>query len=71
MATTDANAGTSTHLLDKHGAFLSAADEGEVLGRLVADFDVADLALRTCLCSRRLDGFDEYHAHLVSVLEEP
>jgi hypothetical protein len=37
---------------------------------LVGDFDVADLALRTCLCGHRIEGFDGYHAHLVSLLGE-
>ena len=54
--------------LNAHGAYLSDADEAEIDARLAAGADVADLALRTCLCGTRLDGFDAYHAHLVQVL---
>jgi hypothetical protein len=56
--------------LDKlaaHGPYLSEADESEIDARIAAGSDVADLALRTCLCGARLDGFDAYHAHLVAV----
>ena len=51
-----------------HGPYLSDADEVEIDTRLVAGADVADLALRTCRCGARLDGFDAYHGHLVQVL---
>lgn len=54
--------------LNQHGAYLSEHDEAEIERRLGADADIADLALRTCLCGVRLDGFDDYHAHLVQVL---
>jgi hypothetical protein len=54
-------------IIDRHGAYLSAADEAEIERRMAADADVADLALRTCRCGARLDGFDAYHAHLVAV----
>lgn len=55
-------------VIERHGPYLSTADETEIERRIAADADVADLALRTCLCGARLDGFDAYHAHLVAVL---
>ena len=55
-------------ILNAHGAYLSDADEAEIDDRMAAGADVADLAVRTCLCGLRLDGFDAYHAHLVEVL---
>jgi hypothetical protein len=54
-------------ILNAHGPFLSEADESEIHARIAAGSDVADLALRTCLCGARLDGFDAYHAHLVAL----
>lgn len=55
-------------ILSAHAPYLSDADEAEIDARLVAGSDVADLALRTCLCGARLDGVDAYHVHLVQVL---
>jgi hypothetical protein len=55
-------------ILDAHGTYLSTSDEREILRRLELGQDVADLALRTCLCGVHLDGFDEYHNHLRRVL---
>lgn len=57
-------------VLDAHGPFMSDADEEEIIRRIGASDDVADLALRTCMCGRRLDGFDEYFEHLRVVLRE-
>ena len=57
-------------LLDAHGPFMSDSDESEIIRRMVESDDVADLALRTCMCGRRLDGFDDYFEHLRAVLEE-
>lgn len=54
-------------MLHAHGPYLSDRDEAEIEARLAAAADIADLALRTCLCGVRMDGFDEYHAHLVQV----
>jgi ClpP class serine protease len=58
-------------LLEAHAVFMSDADEDALIDRLVSSDDVADLALRTCLCGRRIDGFDDYHSHLVNVLTAP
>lgn len=55
-------------ILNAHGPYLSDADEADIEARLAVGADVADLAVRTCLCGARLDGFDAYHAHLVHVL---
>jgi hypothetical protein len=56
--------------LDSHGPYMSDADEAEIMRRLGASDDVADLAVRTCMCGRRLDGFDEYFEHLRAVIRE-
>lgn len=55
-------------ILNAHGPYLSEADESEIDTRIAGGPEVADLALRTCLCGARLDGFDAYHTHLVDVL---
>jgi hypothetical protein len=49
---------------------MSEADEEEIVRRIVTSDDVADLALRTCMCGRRLDGFDDYFEHLRAVIRE-
>jgi hypothetical protein len=54
--------------LDAHGPFMSDADEEDIIRRVGTTDDVADLALRTCMCGRRLDGFDDYFEHLRAVL---
>ena len=58
------------NVLGAHGPYMSDADEGEIIRRISASDDVADLALRTCMCGRRLDGFDDYFEHLRVVLRE-
>jgi hypothetical protein len=55
-------------ILEAHGPYMSDSDEAEIIRRIVESDDVADLALRTCMCGRRLDGFDDYFTHLRSVL---
>lgn len=66
-------------LLRQHGCYMSDHDEKEIealrftiefdeLGRPLAD--AADLAIRTCMCGESIDGFDEYHGHLVKVFEQ-
>jgi hypothetical protein len=55
-------------ILTAHAAFLSTADEAEILARLGKDFDVGELGLRTCLCGARIDGFDAYWEHLSDML---
>jgi hypothetical protein len=66
-------------LLAKHACYMSEENEATIDGlRYNMEFDkhgapvadTADLALRTCLCGALLDGFDEYHAHLVDVFEK-
>jgi hypothetical protein len=56
--------------LDAHGPYMSRSDEEEIVRRMGADADVADLALRTCMCGRRLSGFDDYYEHLRTILRE-
>lgn len=60
----------STMAIDTHGPYMSDADEEEIMRRIGAGDDVADLALRTCMCGRRLSGFDDYFEHLRVVLRE-
>jgi hypothetical protein len=68
-------------VFDAHGPYMSDADEGEIIDRLWANVesilggrrtgnDVAVLALRTCMCGRRLEGFDDYFEHLRAVVRE-
>lgn len=47
---------------------MSDTDEAEIIRRIGTSHDVAELALRTCLCGRRLEGFDDYYEHLGGVL---
>jgi hypothetical protein len=54
-------------LLD-HTVYLSEADEAEILRRAWETDDVGELALRTCRCGARIDGFDEYSDHLERAL---
>ncbi len=35
-----------------------------------SQFDPADLAIRTCQCGRRIDGFDDYLQHLTEQFQE-
>jgi len=56
-------------VLDAHGVYMSDSDEDEIIRRMVESDDVADLALRTCMCGRRLEGFDDYFEHLRAVVE--
>ena len=58
-------------MLDAHGVYLSDSDEVEITRRLVEADDVGLLALRTCLCGARIDGFDEYWNHLREVFSRP
>jgi hypothetical protein len=55
-------------ILEAHYVFLSDADEAEIIQRDVETNDVGMLALRTCRCKARIDGFDEYFEHLRVVL---
>jgi ribulose-5-phosphate 4-epimerase/fuculose-1-phosphate aldolase len=57
-------------VIDEHGPYMSGADEAEIIRRVVESDDVADLALRTCMCGRRLEGFDDYFEHLRVVVRE-
>jgi hypothetical protein len=64
---------TATRFADAiglHGPYMSDSDEAEIVRRIGADADVADLAVRTCMCGRRLSGFDDYYEHLRVVLGE-
>ena len=54
-------------ILEAHAVYLSDRDEDEVTRRLVETDDVGELALRTCLCGARIDGFDSYTDHLREV----
>ncbi|MBX3032009.1 MAG: hypothetical protein KF809_17835 [Chloroflexi bacterium] len=58
-------------VLNGHGPYMSEADEAEIIGLLATSDDVADLAIRTCMCGRRLDGFDDYYEHLRAMVRAP
>lgn len=56
-----------------HIPSLSQDDENEIMQRYWdqdgdVGCDVAALALRTCACGKKIDGFYEYVDHLVEVL---
>ena len=55
-------------VLNAHAVYLSDENEDEIIenggGLITAGTDAADLAIRTCLCGARIDGFDEYTIHL-------
>lgn len=65
-------------LLAQHVPSLSDGDEQEIIERAFRmvqesfsikepETDVADLALRTCSCGKKIDGFYEYVDHLTEV----
>ena len=62
--------GTPMAVLDAHGVYLSDGDEAEILRRMVEARDPAELALRTCQCGARIDGFDAYLDHLYEALSD-
>jgi hypothetical protein len=55
-------------ILGAHYASMTPADEIEIDLRSARGDDAAELALRTCSCGRRLNGFYEYSDHLKEVL---
>lgn len=57
-------------VLQQHAVFLSDSDEAELIRRAGETEDVGELALRTCLCGQRIDGFDAYWEHLRDALAE-
>lgn len=60
-------------VIGQHGCFISELDEARINVRrndFDDEFDNADLALRTCMCGEKLDGFDEYTSHLRQVFSE-
>lgn len=57
--------------LEAHGVFLSDDDETELIQRAATTEDVGELALRTCLCGERIDGFDAYIEHLREAFTSP
>ncbi len=59
---------SATDILALHGPYLSDANEAEIVELLATSDDVANLAIRTCMCGRRLDGFDDYYEHLRAVI---
>ena len=56
-------------VLNQHMVFLSDEDEEAIDKAIYDGTNAADLALRTCLCGARLNGFDEYHQHLREAIE--
>lgn len=63
-------------IIEAHAPHMSDGNEQEIADRRWNSdtdrfgqqaFEEADLALRTCRCGIRIDGFDEYVFHLKSV----
>lgn len=65
-----------TEILNEHVPSLTAYDEvriNEQMGRDLAEYgyyDNGNLALRTCACGVMIDGFYEYHDHLLEIFRE-
>lgn len=63
-------------LIDAHIPSLSDDDERLIherisrIGGIDEGVDVADLALRTCACGERIDGFYAYVDHLNAVTDD-
>lgn len=61
-------------VIDEHIPSLSMSNEGEIndlasrFGDVYEDCDAADLAIRTCACGDKIDGFYEYVDHLKSAI---
>jgi hypothetical protein len=49
---------------------LSDEDIEAIYQRAAAIDQAADLAIRTCSCGQRIDGFYEYVDHLISIFEK-
>lgn len=57
-------------ILDAHHTFMSNLNESDIdTLRFSIDADTADLAIRTCTCGKRINGFDEYHDHIRNEIE--
>jgi len=61
-------------VIDQHIPSMSMSNEGEIndlasrFGDVYEDCDAADLAIRTCHCGQKIDGFYEYVDHLKTKL---
>jgi hypothetical protein len=59
-------------LLKAHIPSITDDDESEMDQRMIAksagwSYDYADLAARTCMCGKKIEGFYEYADHLEEV----
>jgi hypothetical protein len=66
---------TVIEVIDAHTPSLTVSNEFDIglmiqQQALEADPDYADLAVRTCMCGKRIDGFYEYIDHLKEVLRD-
>ncbi len=70
---------TAVQIIQAHIPSLTDANDLELDGlRFNSDVDRfgqpavdnADLAIRTCACGERIDGYHEYVAHLIAMLEK-
>jgi hypothetical protein len=58
-------------ILRDHFASVTPDDEHAIVDLILDDeSSAADLARRTCACGVKVDGFYEYLAHLIDVLEK-
>lgn len=60
---------TAVEIVKAHIPSIGDEDEQDIIANLFDD-DVANLALRTCHCGLRVDGFYEYVGHLIEELEK-
>lgn len=64
----------ATSIIDQHIPSLTDEDDALIderwtrIGAIDEGVDNADLALRTCKCGKKIDGFYEYVDHLKEVL---
>lgn len=56
--------------INAHVPSLSDEDIEAIYQRAAAIDQAADLAIRTCSCGQRIDGFYEYVDHLISIFEK-
>jgi hypothetical protein len=66
---------TPEEIIRDHIPSLTDEDEEEILNLATNvigtdELDVADLAIRTCHCGKRIDGFYEYADHLIEVMSK-
>jgi len=58
-------------IIEAHIPSLSDENEAEISEVVYStDWEASDLAVRTCACGKRIDGFYEYADHLIDVMSK-